>query len=352
MKSRLANQLAVGQAILAAALYGMSAPLSKLLLVKLSPMLLSALLYLGAGAGMLLFNSMLKISRAERNEAGLTKAELPYVMLMVALDVAAPISLMVGLSMSSPANASLLNNFEIVATAIIALIVFREAIGRRLWLAISLITISSMILSIQDISSFSFSIGSIFVLLACTLWGLENNCTRKLSMKDPIQIVIIKGLGSGTCALGLAAYAKELSGDAAYIMLALLLGLFSYGIGIFLYVTAQRELGAARTSTYYAVAPFIGVGVSYIIFLEPVSLKFVIAFAVMLAGTYFAVVEKHVHMHFHKIVEHEHRHNHSDGHHNHMHMPQVLGEHSHIHIHEELAHLHKHTPDIHHTHQH
>ncbi|KUO74307.1 MAG: hypothetical protein APF77_21125 [Clostridia bacterium BRH_c25] len=352
MRLKLENYTAVGQAILAAALFGMSAPFSKLLLTKISPLLLSALLYLGAGAGMLVIDSLRRVSQAERVEARLTKKELPFVMLMIILDVAAPISLMVGLTMTSSANASLLNNFEIVATSVIALAIFREAIGKNLWTAIILITVSSIILTIRDIGSFSFSIGSVFVLLACTFWGLENNCTRKLSLKDPVQIVIIKGFGSGMCALGIAVLAKEVSADTVYILLALVLGLFAYGMSILLYVTAQRHLGAARTSTYYAVAPFIGVGISYIVFYEPVTIQFVIASAVMLMGTYFAVVEKHEHQHYHKSLEHEHRHKHSDGHHNHTHQGQVDSDHSHLHIHDEIVHIHEHKPDIHHNHQH
>ncbi|HYE81722.1 MAG TPA: EamA family transporter [Clostridia bacterium] len=352
MKSKLGNYTAAGQAILAAALFGMSAPFSKLLLEKISPIMLSSLLYLGAGMGMLIVYSLRRISKAETVEAGLTKKELPFIVLMILLDVSAPVSLLIGLTMTSPANASLLNNFEIVATSIIALIIFKEAIGKRLWTAILFVTVSSMMLTIQDISSFSFSIGSVFVLLACTFWGLENNCTRKLSLKDPVQIVIIKGFGSGICALIIAVSAKEIFPDAADILLALLLGLFAYGMSILFYVTAQRQLGAARTSTYYAVAPFIGVGISYIVFSEPVTMKFIAATAVMLTGTYFALEERHGHQHCHEAIEHEHRHNHSDGHHNHIHQAPVYGEHSHLHLHDEIVHVHEHMPDIHHAHQH
>jgi len=352
MKLKLDSYTAVGQAILAAALFGMSAPFSKLLLVQLSPLFLSALLYLGAGAGMLLLDSFNKLSGAERNEARLTRAELPFVILMILLDVAAPISLMIGISMTSPANASLLNNFEIVATSIIALAIFKEAIGIRLWMAIVLITMSSIILTVTDISSLSFSLGSICVLLACIFWGFENNCTRKLSLKDPIQIVIIKGFGAGICALAIAVYAGQVYGSLVYILLSMILGAFAYGMSIFLYVTAQRSLGAARTSAYYAVAPFIGVGISYAIFTEPVTTRFIIAFTVMLMGAYLAVGEKHEHQHYHTAIEHEHRHNHNDGHHNHVHQPQIEGEHSHMHSHDKLAHTHEHTPDLHHAHQH
>lgn len=352
MKLQNKNYAAVSQAIFAAALFGMSAPFSKLLLTKLSPLFLSALLYLGAGLGMLAIDNFKRLIKIERVEARLTKNELPYVILMVLLDVLAPISLMFGLEMTSAANAALLNNFEIVATAIIALIIFREAIANRLWLSIMLITLSSIILSVADWSSFTFSLGSIFILLACISWGFENNCTRKLSIKDPLQVVIIKGFGAGIVALAIAIFYKSIQLDIIYIVLSLVLGFFAYGMSIFFYVRAQRNLGAARTSAYYAIAPFIGVLISYIIFKESITIKFVIAFIIMLAGTYLAVAEKHVHKHMHQSIEHEHRHDHSDGHHNHTHKENVIGEHSHLHKHEEIAHTHEHTPDLHHSHQH
>lgn len=344
--------ISVFQAVLAAALFGISAPVSKLLLVKLSPMLMAALLYLGAGIGMLLIN-LFRISReTERKEAGITRKELPYTVGMIALDIAAPIFLMIGLTMTTASNASLLNNFEIVATSLVALIIFKEAIGKRLWIAIFFITISSIVLSVQDFSSFSFSAGSIFVLLACICWGFENNCTRMMSLKNPIQIVVIKGLGSGAGSLLIAFLTKEFSFNVWYLLFAMVLGFFAYGLSIFFYVTAQRELGAARTSAYYAVAPFIGVGLSFIIYDEPVTINFITGVVLMIFGTYYAAVEKHNHMHTHEVMVHEHRHNHNDGHHNHTHDDFKEGEHSHMHTHEKLTHSHAHYPDMHHVHSH
>lgn len=352
MKKSTHNYISIGQAILAAALFGISAPFSKFLLREISPLMLSALLYLGAGIGMLAIYSIRRISKAKFVEASLAKQELPFILLMVVLDIAAPISLMVGLTMTTSSNASLLNNFEIVATSVIALVVFKEAISRRLWLSISLITLSSIILSIENFSSFSFSTGSIFVLLACIFWGFENNCTRKLSIKDPLQIVIIKGIGSGLGALVIAISAHQASWNPVFITLSLILGFFAYGLSIFFYVTAQRSLGAARTSAYYAVAPFIGVGISFIVFDEPITATFLVASIVMILGTYFTIFEKHGHKHLHAYIDHEHRHDHFDGHHNHTHERITDDEHTHLHTHEKIAHTHEHTPDIHHAHDH
>ena len=162
---------AVSYAILAALLYGISSPLSKLLLVEIAPTLMAALLYLGAGIGMLVINIIKIAAKKEQLEARITMKEMPFVLGMILLDIIAPIFLMLGLTLTSSANASLLNNFEIVATSLIALFIFKEAIGKRMWLAIILITLSSFILSLSDFSSFTFSVGSLFVLLACISWG-------------------------------------------------------------------------------------------------------------------------------------------------------------------------------------
>jgi len=340
-------------AVLAAALYAISLPLSKILLAQIPPTLMAALLYLGAGLGMAVLALLKGRDNAGQKEAKLTKKELPFTIGMVILDIAAPIFLMVGLSVTIAANASLLSNFEIVATSLIAMLIFKESISRRLWLAIILITLSSIILSVNTLAGFSFSLGSLFVLLACVCWGLENNCTRKLSIKNPLQIVIIKGVSSG---LGSLLIAFLILGERAdrlgFIIAALVLGFFSYGLSIFFYVYAQRELGAARTSAYYAVAPFIGVALSFILFREIPTVSFIVALLIMLIGTYFATSEKHKHPHKHPQMTHEHRHSHDDGHHAHAHEIPISGEHSHPHMHEEVTHEHSHTNDIHHAHTH
>lgn len=346
------NIKAIIFAILAALLYGISAPISKILLRELSPTMMAALLYLGAGIGMLMVSVFKSLSGKERIEARITKREIPYVVGMIVLDIAAPIFLMIGLTMTTSSNVSLLNNFEIVATSMIALFIFKEAVGKRMWTAILLITLSSVLLSFEDIRHFSLSLGSVFVILASLSWGLENNCTRKLSIKDPIQVVVIKGFGSGFGALIIAGISGAYSANILYILITLLLGFVAYGMSIYLYISAQRDLGAARTSAYYATAPFIGVVISWIVLKEPITSTFIFALIVMLFGTYFAVTENHAHRHNHIPVTHEHKHSHTDGHHNHRHKENVIGEHSHEHTHEPLVHEHAHLPDLHHRHSH
>ena len=278
------NPKAVFYAVLAAALYAINAPVSKLLLTEIPSTMMAGLLYLGAGIGMYILEKFNK----HQKELPLTKKEVPYTVAMVVLDIAAPIFLMIGLTRCSAANASLLNNFEIVATSLIALFVFKEAVSKRLWLAILLVTASSILLSFEDMSSLQFSWGSLFVLLACVCWGFENNCTRMLSSKDPAQIVIIKGAGSGLGALILSVAVGERFFQIGYIVLALLLGFIAYGLSIYFYIYAQRDLGAAKTSTYYAVSPFIGAGLSLLMFHERPSVLFVAALLIMALGTYFA----------------------------------------------------------------
>ena len=282
-------------ALLAAVLYALNAPFSKLLLGQVPPTAMAALLYLGAGIGVFLLRLVRRIAAARRGSAEkeqpLTRKELPYTVGMVVLDIAAPVLLMLGLRHTTAANAALLNNFEIVATSVIALVLFREAISRRLWLAIGLVTLSSLILSFEDVSSLSFSVGSLFVLLACVCWGLENNCTRMLSAKDPLQIVVIKGFGSGVGALVLAFAAGETLPGVGSVLAALLLGFVAYGLSICFYIYAQRTLGAAKTSAYYAAAPFVGAGLSLLIFWQLPTVSYLAALAVMLAGTYFATFD-------------------------------------------------------------
>lgn len=286
------RNIAVLFAIMAAILYGFSSPLSKLLLVKLSPYFMASLLYFGAGIGMFfvnLFNNRLRKDTIK--ESKLSKIDLPYTIGMILLDILAPILLMVGLTYSNASSVSLLNNFEIVATTFIAMIFFKETIGKRMGFAILFIVVAGIILSFEDINQFQLSVGSLFVIGASICWGLENNFTRKLSIKNPLQIVVVKGLGSGLGSLLITILLKQYATDWIYILYALLLGFVAYGMSLFLYIRAQREIGATRTATFYAAAPFVGVLLSLTIIGEAITIPFLIALAVMLFGTYLAVSE-------------------------------------------------------------
>ncbi|MBE6630626.1 MAG: DMT family transporter [Ruminococcaceae bacterium] len=273
-------------AILAAALYAVNSPFSKLLLHFVPPTLMAGLLYLGAGAGMLLIAAFRRVRGEKGSEQPLTRAQLPYTLAMIVLDIAAPIFLLMGLSATTAANASLLNNFEIVATALIALAVFRERISPRLWMGILFVTLSCAFLTVEDLGSLQFSYGSLFVLLACVCWGVENNCTRKLSGKDPMQIVLLKGIFSGLGSVLIGLFLGERIGTWWSVPAVLLVGFVAYGLSIFFYVHAQRLLGAARTSAYYAVAPFIGTLLSLLIFRELPRYTYFVALGLMIVGAF------------------------------------------------------------------
>lgn len=343
---------AIGMALLAALLYGISAPLSKILLFEIPPKLMAGLLYLGAGLGMAIFSIIQNGFQKTQKEASLKKKDLPYIVGMVVLDIAAPILLLTGLNITPSGNVVLLNNFEIVVTSLIALVIFKESIGKRMWISIGLITAGTFFLSIEDLSNFTFSTGALLVLAATICWGFENNCTRMLSLSSPLQIVIIKGFGSGIGALLIAFFLGETSTEWFYIILAMLLGFVAYGLSISCYIYAQRELGAARTSAFYAVAPFIGVFTSWFILKESIQLSFILALGLMIVGSYFGLTESHGHDHRHEYILHEHSHSHDDLHHTHVHLDGKAEEHSHIHEHENISHSHSHMPDMHHRHSH
>lgn len=339
-------------ALLAALLFGLNAPLSKLLLSGISPMFMVAFLYLGAGLGMLVLHWL---TREGTTEAPLSRRELPWTLSMVLLDVLAPFLLMWGLRLTSAANASLLFNFEMAATSLIAWLCFHEAVGRRMWCSIGIITAASILLSLDASSSgaWRFSGGSLLVLAACGCWGMENNCTRNMSEKSPAQIVIVKGFGSGGTAFLLAVLLGDPFPESFVpVVLSLLLGFVAYGLSIFCYVKAQRYLGASRTSACYAAAPFMGVLLSVVILHELPGEIFLFSAALMACGVWLAVMEKHRHVHQHEFLKHNHAHLHDDLHHTHVHDPPVRGWHAHEHVHEPCVHVHGHTPDIHHRHSH
>ena len=317
---------AVFFAIAAAALYALNIPLSKLLLGHVGPLMLAGLLYLGAGLGLLIASLAGRAMGKSLVREPLTRAELPYTVAMVVLDIAAPILLMLGLTVTSSANAALLNNFEIVATSLIALAIYHEFISKRLWCAVGLITVASMLLGFEGEGSFDFNLGSLLVIGACVCWGFENNCTRQLSSKSSVEIVTIKGVFSGLGGLAVALCAGERLPEARWILPVLALGFASYGLSINFYILAQKELGAAKTSAWYSIAPFLGVGFSVALLGErPDALFYAALTAMALAAVLMARdgAVRHTHEHMHT-----HTHEHAHGALTHTH------EHTHTHTHE------------------
>lgn len=336
MKSK---NIATLYAISAAALYAINIPFSKLLLGNVGPTMMAAFLYLGAGLGLFVMGQLYKAEPQEK----LTRKELPYTIGMIVLDIAAPILLMLGLNHTSAASASLLNNFEIVATSAIAFVFFREAVSSRLLFAILLVTLGSIILSFEGMDSLQFGSGSLMVLAAACCWGFENNCTRMLSSKSSVQITTIKGIFSGLGSLVVAFLFGEAFPSLPLIGCVLVLGFVAYGLSINFYIKAQKDLGAAKTSAYYSIAPFLGVAFGMLFLRERPALSFYLGLILMIGATVLMVRDsialQHTHVHTH-IHSHEHRHGDVIHTHEHSH------EHSHIHTHGASEDLHTHTHGI------
>lgn len=333
-------------AILAAALYAVNIPLSKVLLQFVQPTMMAAFLYLGAGVGLFVYGAAIK----EKGEK-LTKAELPYTVGVIVLDIAAPILLMLGLQHTGSANASLLNNFEIVATSLIAFFAFREKLSKQLIAAIVMVTAASVTLSFEGAGSLQFNSGSLLVLAAACCWGLENNCTRMLSNKSSVQITTIKGVFSGIGSLIVALTVGEKLPGIIWALAVMALGFVAYGLSINFYIKAQKDLGAAKTSAYYSVAPFLGVLFGVLLLREELGIRFYLGLAIMIGATVLMVKDTISLQHTH---EHSHSHTHEHAHGDLIHAHEHSHTHSHTHIHgqDESAHGHTHHTLDGHDHSH
>jgi drug/metabolite transporter (DMT)-like permease len=260
---------------------------------------------------------------------------------------------MFGLTSTQATVASLLLNVESVLTALIAWFVFRENFDRRIAIGMGLITAGGVLLSIAPGKFDAVDAGALLVAAACLFWAIDNNLTRKISSGNPIAIAAIKGLVAGIANLSLAAWSAASWPGPGISIAAMVVGLAGYGISLVLFVVALRDLGAARTGAYFSTAPFVGVAIAIGVLGEPAGLAFWIAAALMGAGVWLHVSERHEHDHTHEPLEHEHGHMH-DEHHRHRHDFDWDGSepHAHPHRHAPLTHRHPHYPDIHHRHRH
>lgn len=353
LKTAGQNQ-AIALALASALLAGANAPLAKLLLSDTDPLFLAALLYIGCGIGVLFFKILRRFSRNPGTaEAHITRQDLPWLTgATLAGGVAAPIVMLFSLRETPAATASLLLNFEAAATTLIAWLIFKEAISRNAWWALGAITAASIFLSLETDAGWGISIGALGILLACVLWGLDNNFTRNISAKDPLDIVMVKGMAAGTFSLALAMLSGRPLPVLPNTLWALGLGAVSYGLGIVLYVLAQRGLGAARTSALFSASPLTGVLLSLLIFGDASPFKLLGGIPLVMVGTILLVIEQHGHAHTHARVSHSHAHSHDDMHHNHPHEGLPPERHVHPHEHDQLFHDHPHLPDTHHRHTH
>ncbi len=335
-------------AIIAAALFGVNTPLSKLLLGDIDPILFAALLYLGSGMGLFLAGRIRHAGHGVPKEAGLDPRDYPWLAgAILAGGVIAPISLLYGLQATPAATASLLLNFEIVTTTLIAYFVFAEFVGRRVLVAISIITVAGIVLSWNVSGKPGFPLAATGIILACIFWGIDNNLTRKIAGKDPLAIATVKGFGAGGVSLVIAMLSHTAVPGFLVAAAAMGVGFFTFGLSIVFFARSLRDLGAARTSAYFAAAPFIGSIVSVVLFRTIPDMQFLVALLLFLAGVLLLVSERHTHGHAHERMVHVHRHMHDE---HHMHAPpgEQDTEHAHEHVHESIDHEHPHTPDIHH----
>lgn len=339
-------------ALAAAALFGASMPVAKLLLDYTDRLLLAGLLYLGSGVGLAAVSAL---GRTRMREAPLRRADLPWLTAIVVFGgVLGPGLLVWGLALIPASAASLLLNVEALATMAIAWVVFRENVDRRIVAGAMAILAGAVLLAWPtEAPTGGFGWGSLPIVLACIAWGIDNNLTRKLSAADPVQIAMIKGLAAGSVNLTLALLAGAPLPAIGTIAGAAAVGFFGYGVSLVLFVLALRELGSARTGAYFSTAPFLGAALALTLFGERLTPQLVVAGVLMGFGVYLHLTERHAHEHAHEPIEHEHRHAH-DIHHRHDHAADdPAGEpHSHRHRHAALVHQHPHFPDLHHRHGH
>ena len=335
-------------ALAAALLFGASTPIAKLLLGETSPWLLAGLLYAGSGMGLatLRFLQRAPAVRLSRKETGYLAGAV------VTGGLIAPALLMWGLARMPASGAALLLNAEGVFTVLIAWFAFRENFDRRIALGMALIVAGALVLSWPGEAQFGAIWPALAILGACLAWGLDNNFTRKVSLSDATWLAMVKGLNAGLMNCGLALLAGAGFPPAPIALSAGVLGFFSYGISLVLFVVALRHLGAARTGAYFSIAPFAGALIAVALG-DSLTVPLLMAGILMGAGVWLHLTEQHAHLHRHDATEHSHEHEH-DEHHRHAHNPPVPPgtRHTHRHRHEPMTHEHAHYPDMHHTHRH
>lgn len=342
----------------AAALFGASAPIAKLLLERMSAAELAALAYCGGGFALL---CAWLIRRVGANAGEATKPSVHWTRTeamnmtgaIVAGGVLAPTILFWSLSRLPAGNAALLLNFEGLLTAVLAALIFHEAIDRRVWFAMILMIVAGGVLSGAGAAASLAVVPTLGVILACALWGLDNNLTRAVSHRDALGIAALKCVVAGSTNAVIAwALGAHFAASAPTLLAGLTLGALSYGLSLVLFVSALAHLGSARTAAHFGTAPFFGAALAVALLGEPVTVSLLAAIVLTALSTWLVLTERHLHVHMHEPIEHEHLHIH-DEHHRHEHSgDEGPTPHRHRHKHEPLTHSHEHLPDLHHRHGH
>jgi drug/metabolite transporter (DMT)-like permease len=343
---------AIWPALAAAALFGASTPLVKLLVGELSPLLLAGLLYLGSGLGL----AVIRLVRDRGwKPSGLAPGEWRWLAGAIVFGgLLGPVLLVFGLTRTDAGPASLLLNLESVFTAVLAWVVFRENVDRRIVLGMLLIVAGGVVLAWPTAASPPQDwLGLLAIAAACLCWAIDNNLTRHVSGSDALFIAGAKGWTAGAVntSLALLLGASLPAWPAAGAAMAV--GLAGYGLSLVLFVLALRGLGTARTGAYFSTAPFIGAAIAILLLGEVTPAPFWVAACLMGMGVWLHLTERHEHSHTHEPLEHTHSHVH-DAHHQHDHDFDWDGSepHSHPHRHAVLTHKHPHFPDLHHRHGH
>jgi drug/metabolite transporter (DMT)-like permease len=347
----------IGAALAAALLFGASTPGAKLLVGGIAPVMLAGLLYAGAGIGLaavIAGRALLKRGPSARL-VWLSRGDLPWLAGAIAAGgVVGPVLLMAGLATTGGAQASLLLNLEGVFTALLAWFLFRENFDRRIAAGMALIVAGGVLLSWEPQSDVAgVSVGALAIAGACACWALDNNLTRRVSANDALLIACIKGLAAASVNISLALALGDSLPALPRLAAAGALGFFGYGVSLALFVVALRHLGTARTGAYFSSAPFFGALLSVGLLGETLSWPLLAAGALMAAGVWLHLTERHEHEHEHAPLSHTHPHRH-DEHHRHLHDFAWDGSepHTHLHRHRRLRHSHPHYPDLHHRHEH
>ena len=345
-------QQGIAYGLASAALFGVSTPVAKILVGSVSPVMLAGLLYAGSGVGLLL---MLVWQGVFKRPAGISVPrgkEWAWLAAAILLGgIFGPLALMYGLTVTAASTASLLLNLEAAFTALIAWVLFREYVDRRIAFGMLAIVAGGVVLAWPAGEATTLASGSIFIVVACACWGLDNNLTRKASTGNAVLVAGLKGIVAGTANLTLALFLGQHLPAIGTLLAAGGVGFLGYGVSLALFVLALRHLGSARAGAYFSVAPFFGTVVALLLG-DALTWQLVAAAMLMVFGVWLHVTERHAHQHAHVRLEHTHAHIH-DEHHQHthdgLHGPEP---HTHFHVHEPLMHTHSHFPDVHHRHPH
>jgi drug/metabolite transporter (DMT)-like permease len=339
----------IGFALAAALSFGVTMPVIEAMGRPVGPLTTAALLYAGACLSALL----LRLLSPAKGRA-LDRSHLPRLAVIAVLGAAlAPVLLAWGLQRSGATTGSLLLNFEAVFTVILAGIAHKEPIGGRVLLAVTLMVVAGALLAIDGaIGARGSTAGALAVVGATLAWALDNTLTRPLAEEDPVAVVAAKGALGAALTGGLALVRGEPLPPMGSVVALLACGATGYGLSLRFYLMAQRRIGAARTGSVFALAPFVGAAVAWLAGGRSAGPLTGVAAGLFAAAVFVHLTERHRHRHRHPALAHSHVHRHDDGHHDHVHVPPVVGEHAHPHRHEALEHDHEHAPDLHHRHEH